>query len=280
MGDGWVETYLSCPPPFFFTCLQYPYTYGAGNDDWYTVTITVQTADETASMSHVIEVGDPVALPTASFQVAPASPNVLETTALTFDGECVGTCSWSWDFGDGTGSAASDPSHSWKVPATYQVELTVSNENGSDTTTVPVTVTSCWSPTAPVQTGSCYGGPVTLTAPSGAAWSWSTGASTAAISIAQAGSYWVNIDDGTGCWGHAAVAVSLDNCGSPTGDADLDGVTDAADLAALAVELADGDGDLVVNAGGFDVTAPGGDVTGDWALRTEDLLSVITVIFN
>jgi PKD repeat protein len=278
MGDGFIETYTSCPPPYFSTCLQYPYVYA--DDGWYDVSVTVETADETASQTYRIRVGDPVDPPTAGFNMNPASPMIMSTTTFTFDGECNGTCQWAWDFGDGGTSTLEDPTHTWIVPATLNVTLSVSNEGGNDAVTTPVDVGSCWLPSEPVQIGSCFGGPVTLTAPDGAAWLWNTGATTQSIFATSAGAHWVNIDDGSGCWGNAPKDVSLDNCGDPDGDTDLNGVTDAADLSALAAELTDGDGDAVVNAGGGDLTAPGGDVTGDWNLRADDLLTALIELFG
>lgn len=41
--------------------------------------------------------------------------------------------SWSWDFGDGTGSAERHPVHQFTVAGHYEVCLTVSNVNGTDT---------------------------------------------------------------------------------------------------------------------------------------------------
>lgn len=43
--------------------------------------------------------------------------------------------SWSWDFGDGNTSTSQNPSHTYSSAGTYTVELTVSNDFGSDTET-------------------------------------------------------------------------------------------------------------------------------------------------
>ncbi len=45
----------------------------------------------------------------------------------------------------------------------------------------------------------CTGGSVTLTATAGASYLWSTGATTQAINVSNAGSYVVTVDDGLGC---------------------------------------------------------------------------------
>ena len=277
LGDGTIISYTSCPP-YYGSCLEWPQTYA--DDAWYDVSVTVQTVDEIASDSARIEVGDPLAPPTASFTVAPAAPTLFESSTFTFDGSCTGACQFQWNFGDGAQSTALQPSHAWAVPDLYTVELTVINDAGADTADRSVEVSSCWQPVPPTQDGSCHGGPVWLTAPTGSAWLWSTGATTQVAAATMAGGYWVDIDDGTGCWGFTSATVVLSNCGDPSGDANLDGAVDAADLAALIPELTDGDGDAVVGAGGGDLTAPGGDVTRDSLLRKDDLLTVGLRLFD
>ncbi len=50
--------------------------------------------------------------------------------------------SWSWEFGDGSGSTQQNPSHAYTTAGSYTVELTVTDGDGlSDTTTDTVTVT-------------------------------------------------------------------------------------------------------------------------------------------
>ena len=49
--------------------------------------------------------------------------------------------SWSWDFGDSTGSISQNPTHTYLVPGTYQVCLTVSN--GCDSTTICDSLSVC-----------------------------------------------------------------------------------------------------------------------------------------
>lgn len=277
MGDGSVTTYSSCPP-YWGSCLEMPYTYA--DDGWYDVTLTVETAEESASRGHQVEVGDPIHPPVASFTVSPSSPSLLESASLTFTGSCEGACTFAWDFGDGAHSSLAAPTHAWAVPATFTVTLTATNDGGSDHTELDVPVSNCWTPPPPTQAGTCYGGPVVLTAAAGTAWSWSTGATTQAIQVGSAGGFWVNVRSGASCWGHAAATVVLANCGDPGGDANLDGSVDAADPGALVVELTDGDGDAVVGAGGGDLTAPGGDVTRDGRLRLDDLLTVLQRIYE
>ncbi len=277
LGEGTVIVHDLCPLAWG-SCLEWIPNYPT--EGWYDVTVTIETADETASHTHQVKVGDPVAPPVASFTPTPTTPMIRQSTNLVFDGSCDGTCGWSWDFGDGAQSTAENPSHAWEVPSTYMVSLTVTNQSGSDLVSIPVDVSSCWLPAATVQAGTCYGGPVHLTAAPGSAWFWSTGANAQTVAAPIAGAYWVNINDGAGCWGHTPTTVVLSNCGDENGDANLDTTTDAADLSALGAELTDGDGDSVVGAGGGDLTAPGGDVTGDFRLRPDDLLTILVKLFD
>ncbi len=57
---------------------------------------------------------------------------------------------WLWDFGDGTVSQDTSPVHVFPLPGVYQVCLTVSNVNGSNTQCQPVWVTNTSATAAPV----------------------------------------------------------------------------------------------------------------------------------
>ncbi|MBV6443746.1 MAG: hypothetical protein EPGJADBJ_05532 [Saprospiraceae bacterium] len=56
------------------------------------------------------------------------NPNIFEFRDLSY----YEPASWSWDFGDGTGSTERHPVHTYTASGSYQVCLTVSNDNGSD----------------------------------------------------------------------------------------------------------------------------------------------------
>ena len=45
--------------------------------------------------------------------------------------------SWNWSFGDGSYSANASPAHTFTLPGSYQVSLSVANAYGADTKTVP-----------------------------------------------------------------------------------------------------------------------------------------------
>lgn len=82
--------------------------------------------------------------------VAVATANVLSGShplTVQFSGSSssddTGIASYSWDFGDGVGSSTkADPSYTFTKIGSYQVQLTVTNEEGlTDSATLPIVVT-------------------------------------------------------------------------------------------------------------------------------------------
>lgn len=273
--NGQPPEQVPCQP---YGCLLWSHVFPL--EGWYDVRLVVETADESAEVTRTIQVGDPPTPPVASFTAAPSDPLLVRPVSFTFTGSCEEPCAYAWTFGDGTASSVPSPTHTYVVPGAYTARLTVTNAGGSDSEELPIAVTPCWSPGSPSQSGVCYGGPVQLSAAAGVAWLWSTGATSQTITLGQAGDYWVDVNSGGSCWGHAPWTVALGNCGDPGGDANLDGRTDVADLAALLRELADGDGNAVTDAGGGDLSAPGGDVTRDWLLTGADVEAILDIRFG
>jgi PKD repeat protein len=81
------------------------------------------------------------AAPSPSFSASTPSPAV-NSLVLFADTSGGAPTSWTWDFGDGTGSAEQNPAHAWRAEGAYVVRLTASNASGSTSVTMPVTVTS------------------------------------------------------------------------------------------------------------------------------------------
>jgi large repetitive protein len=104
--------------------------------------------------------------------------------------------SYSWSSGATTRSITID--------ATGVFSVTVTNANGCSATSTPVVVTENPLPAAPViaaggPTTFCAGGSVTLNAPAGFTYLWSTGATTQSITVSQAGQYSVSVTNANGC---------------------------------------------------------------------------------
>jgi hypothetical protein len=105
--------------------------------------------------------------------------------------------------------------------ATGQVNVTVRDANGCAATSAAFALTVNPNPPIPTVTANgpttfCAGGSVTLTAPSGYTYAWSTGATTQSINVSSAGSYSVTATDANGCAAtSAATAVSV-NPNPPT----------------------------------------------------------------
>ncbi|MEA3190420.1 MAG: thrombospondin 2/3/4/5 [Thermoplasmata archaeon] len=72
--------------------------------------------------------------PNASFTYSQVAPGCAMTPVDFSDGSTPGPAyvivAWYWEFGDGTTSGASNPSHTYDAPGTYVVTLTVTAANG------------------------------------------------------------------------------------------------------------------------------------------------------
>ncbi|CAN5637141.1 hypothetical protein BH11BAC2_BH11BAC2_11410 [soil metagenome] len=109
--------------------------------------------------------------------------------AFTWNGGCIfnpvqftdqsstagGFSSWTWNFGDGTGSGLQNPTHAYGAPGTYNVSLTVQNIYGCvDTITQVVTISP--PPVASYTVGTaCAGSAVQFnntSTPAGSLWNW------------------------------------------------------------------------------------------------------------
>ncbi len=135
------------------------------------------------SVTHLdLRVGSACAAPMAGFSASPVSGNVPRNVRF-YDTSLNFPTGWLWEFGDNTTSDLRDPVHTYTIPGDYTVNLTVSNECGSDVLSRPgfITTTSIPPPTAGF-TANHSTGPCPLTVQftdtslnSPAAWSWEFG---------------------------------------------------------------------------------------------------------
>lgn len=165
----------------------------------YTVTLVVSNASgcKVTFSQNVTVVGLPVPLVTAA-------PNpVWVGVPVNFTGSAPGIISWVWDFDDGATNGGQNPSHTYTAPGNYNVDLTVENEQGCiGTASIIVTVLPgippgviTYSPSLTI----CEGETVTLTAPAGYFYLWSSGQNTQTISVGSAGTYGVILTDANNC---------------------------------------------------------------------------------
>ena len=81
---------------------------------------------------------------------------------------------WSWDFGDGTNSTASNPMHVYATPGSYTVTLSAVSDAGcTDTFSSIVTVFALPNPAAAGDTTLCRGNSCVISASGGVSYSWS-----------------------------------------------------------------------------------------------------------
>lgn len=91
--------------------------------------------------NHTIAATFKMISPVAAFSATPVSGNAPFIATITDQSQQA--ASWSWNFGDGATSTVQNPSHVYKTPGTYTVNLTVANASGSATAQKTITVLTC-----------------------------------------------------------------------------------------------------------------------------------------
>lgn len=156
-----------------------------------------------------------------------APDTVCAPFSVPFINLSTGAASYSWNFGDGTTSSIVAPVHTFPGPGTYSVQLIASNPNAcneADTTTRNITI----HPAAPLLTAMndtliCGPVPSFILSANGSgtanSWQWSTSSSfadvlntvptdsTALISPALSGTYYVRASRGSTCYAMDSVEV-------------------------------------------------------------------------
>jgi PKD repeat protein len=109
------------------------HTYTAAGTYSVTLTVTGPGGSDTATCGSCITVTDPPPPPPVA-DFSPDSPGGEAPVTVSFMNMSFGDItSYSWDFGDGGGSTAQNPSHTYTIAGTYSVSLTVTGPGGSDT---------------------------------------------------------------------------------------------------------------------------------------------------
>ncbi|MEZ4919667.1 MAG: PKD domain-containing protein [Saprospiraceae bacterium] len=97
----------------------------------YTVTLTASNGAGSSTSTITITVND---VPTSDFT------SDVNGADVDFTNNSTNADSYSWDFGDGNSSTEADPSHTYTEDGVYTVVLTSTNECGSTTSTMTVTI--------------------------------------------------------------------------------------------------------------------------------------------
>jgi PKD repeat protein len=106
-------------------------TYESAGSYDITLTVSNQFGESTETFTDAITIID---VPEASFDI------VEETNTFSFISTSVGAITYSWNFGDGTGSDEENPTHTYTENGTYEVILTVTNPCGESQATASIII--------------------------------------------------------------------------------------------------------------------------------------------
>jgi PKD repeat protein len=124
-GDGGTSTNKN--PVYTYTL---PGTYTVG----LTTSLVANSSvtNSTTKTSYITVTSSGSGSPVASFAGSPLITTANSTVTFT-DSSTNSPLSWTWDFGDGSGSTLQNPAHSYITNGLYTVNLTATNAYGSNT---------------------------------------------------------------------------------------------------------------------------------------------------
>ena len=111
-------------------------------DRTYTVTFSARNEISADARDCQVVVVDPAEIVTVTVDKTTVSI-CDDDPSVTFSANVHGDAplTYAWDFGDGNSSSEENPSHTYAEPGTYTASLTLSNDHGTDSHDVTVTVT-------------------------------------------------------------------------------------------------------------------------------------------
>jgi PKD repeat protein len=270
--------------------------YGQGGTFQVTVTAADARGVSGSKTKTVTVSGAPNALPTVTFDWTPAAPGVGDSTTftatITDPDQPAGTAfTYLWDFGDGTTSTLSNPSHSFAEKKSYTITLKVTDAASGETTVTRTLSIGNAPPVANFQASKqtvAVGEPVQLTDAStdtdgtvtGWAWTFGDGATSTAKNPSHTysamGSFTVTLVVTDDKGGESAPKTLVITVTGPTGIVTHSYPNPAKDHATLFFYVPEGATDLVVRI--YDVAGrlvheenlPAGDSTYVWDLRSDD----------
>jgi len=126
--------------------LQHP-THMYSDDGTYNVTLTIVDDDnETNSTYKLITVLN--AVPTVDFEWTPLHPTTLDIVSFTDLSTDKSVDEWFWEFGDGYSSDLQNPTHQYADDGSYNVTLTINDDDGAVNATTKTVVVSNIAPVA------------------------------------------------------------------------------------------------------------------------------------
>ena len=158
--------------------------------------------------------------PTASFTTSSNSICIGNSITFTDNSTGINVNSWNWMFNGGTPNTANTQgTHTvtFNTAGTFNIILQVTDDNGTDDTTMTITV----NPNPTVNAGTdqivCEGSPVTLSGSGATSYSWDNGVNDGvAFTPVSTTTYTVTGTDGNGCQNTDVVTVTVNNCTQPT----------------------------------------------------------------
>lgn len=166
----------------------------------YTVTLTITSSVCTIAITKQVSI--PGITANASYLPTP----VCTGTPVNFSDLSIHQTviqSWLWDFGDGTASANQNPNKTYSASGNKTVTLTVTDMEGCmDVHSFNINVNPLPSPgtiTPPGPISLCGNGTISLTAPAGVSWNWTSGETTQNVIERSAGNYSVEVTTSNNC---------------------------------------------------------------------------------
>lgn len=178
----------------------------------YTYTVSSTNSCPDASATVDVSVNN-CNQPTAGFTAS--SQTICQGECVTFNDISTGTNinSWEWDFssgGDPTSfSGQNPPQVCYDQPGTYTVTLTITDDVGTDDMTMTITVNPGPSPEITQNSEQCEGNTVTLTTGLSGNHTWSDNSTNTTLDVTTDGTYWVDVDDGSGCIGSDTIKMTF-----------------------------------------------------------------------